>query len=294
MMRLLFINILFFFSFSTFAETGVLFLAHGSMKGCGYENPTKWEKYVLDAVGSIKTKDYVEVAFGMWNTKCFDMGIKRLSQKMKKRGKKLDHLRVIPLFISSYSVVIEMQKYIFKKRKIKVLPIPMAQKTSFKGQITYEKAIDYDPHISMILANRAHSLLHEAHEQGFDRSQMTYVLVMHGPVSPMANKKWLAMGKRYLEDIQYLFPISRGYVISLQDDAPGPVRDRATKKLQKLVNESHQRGGTALILPLLISKGGIEEGIIKRLKGLEYTWRGETLLPDPHFIKFLESRLSKI
>ena len=114
---------------------------------------------------------------------------------------------------------------------------------------------------------------------------------MHGPVLPWANKKWMKMGNAYLKDMMTEFDFHRGHVVSLQDDAPKPLRNYRTKLLRSFVQKATANKRRALILPLLLSHGGIEAGILERLKGLDYTWLGETLLPDDRLNRFLKQRI---
>jgi len=286
---------------SVFASSGILFLAHGSMQmghgtqqmACNNSMPSAWEKAVLNVIDSIKPElaFNAEVSFGMWNSRCIDAGIARLEGLLKEQGQTLEHLIVMPIFISSHSAVIEMQKYIFKKRADRVIPLPMVTKANFNGKITYLPALDYNPQISMILADRFHDLIYLAKKQGLQKKQMELVLVMHGPVSDKDNAKWLKMGREYIADIMYLFPVSSAHVISLRDDARGETRERATKELQGIVSAAAKAGKKALVLPLLLSKGGIETGILERLEGLDYIWAGKMLLPDEKLGKILVERL---
>lgn len=298
-MKKILIAIFMLASFATYADSGILFIAHGTMgmtpgngdhdgdhgghhmMGCSTK-PSTWESFVLNTVHSMKSeiKKNYEVSFGMWESHCFDLSIKKLKATMAAQGKTLDHLIVFPLFISSHSSVIEMQKYIFKKRADRVLEIPNVHQTTFEGKITYMNAFDYDPHISMILANRTHHLVHMAKEEGFAQKNMELVLVMHGPVEDDANIEWMKMGERYNRDISYLFPMAKAHVVSLRDDADDEVRNRATLELRQIVSNAEAQGRMPLILPLLISKGGIDKGIIKRLEGLNYVWSGESIFPD--------------
>lgn len=48
--------------------------------------------------------------------------------------------------------------------------------------------------------------------------------------------------------------------MALRDDAPRPVRDRATAEFRELVAERSRAGQRVLVVPLLISFGGIERG----------------------------------
>ncbi|MDD4975176.1 MAG: hypothetical protein PHY93_12535 [Bacteriovorax sp.] len=292
-------------SISSFAETGILFIAHGTMGGghgdhhqmsCSNEHPSKWESYILSTLAGMKNEipKNFEVSFGMWESQCFDESIHRLETKLANQGSKLDHLVIFPLFISSYSSVIEMQKYIFKKRSDRVLDIPNVRKTYFEGKITYMPAFDYDPHISMILTNRFEQLINMAQEKDFSVNKMELVLVMHGPVEDDANLEWIKMGERYNKDITSVYPVAKSHIISLRDDADQEVKDQMTKEFRKIVSNANEEGKIALILPLLISKNGIDASIIERLNELEYIWSGESIFPDEklkdailHKLKFI-------
>lgn len=295
-----------FLCLSTYAETGILFIAHGTMNhtvghgeslaACTSHHPSPWENFVLTTLNGMKGEipKKFEVAFGMWESHCYDQAIDRLTARLVREGKKLDHLVVFPLFISSHSEVIEMQKYIFKKRPDIVLPIPHVHPTKFKGPITYMNALDYDPHVSMILAKRFHHLIHLAKDGGLTTKQMEIVLIMHGPVGDQANLEWMKMGERYNKDLIYLFPVSKSHVISLRDDAPTEVRDLMTAKLRTIVREARREGRIALLLPLLIAKGGIDQGILQRLNGLEYIWSGDALFPDTKLQDVIVGRLNSV
>lgn len=48
-----------------------------------------------------------------------------------------------------------------------------------------------------------------------------------------------------------------------------------------------------IIIPVLLSRGGIEKGIVERLDGLTYKWNGKTLLPNKKITQFLEDSIKK-
>jgi len=279
------------------AQSGTLFLAHGSMQGCGYENPTEWEKHVLDSVERVRPQVdspieiafgmWNKIAFGMWNTRCFKAGLEKL-EALSPTGV-ITELNVVPLFISSFSAVIEMQKYIFKVRDDKVIPLPMVTQIEFDGKINYQRAIDYSPTISKILDERTNELLASAASKGIDKNNVDIVLVMHGPSGDSDNELWMQMGRDYTNDLSSLGYNSQ-VVVSLRDDADEPIRNQATKELRGFVAASKAQGRTPAILPLLLSSGGIEAGILQRLEGLEYLWEGEALLPSSLLDDYIISR----
>ena len=75
--------------------------------------------------------------------------------------------------------------------------------------------------------------------------------------------------------------------ITVRDDAPEPVRSKATAELRRIVEGASAEGKRILIVPLLLSYGGIEEGIRKRLEGLEYRMPDQALLPDERLARWV-------
>ena len=75
-------------------------------------------------------------------------------------------------------------------------------------------------------------------------------------------------------------PFARVEFQTVRDDADPAIRERAAKELRARVEQAASEKRTALIVPLLLSFGGIESGIRKRLDGLQYTMARGALLPD--------------
>lgn len=284
---------------TVFAATGVLIVAHGT--SCGHDDDggcgggccpvpplSQWEQSVVDAVDAISNQipAPTEVAFGMWETHKYDAAIDRLNQRLDHN---LDRLVVIPLFISRHSIVIDMQRFIFRQTSVRPAPIP-AEQIQFSGQVVYGDTIDFDPLIAEILKTRAESLRSKANIPG---DQTEIVIAMHGPVEDHEDHLWRAMGHRYAAEIATQ-KYGEIHVVSLRDDAEAPVRQRATELLRQAVDGAASRHRKALVLPLLVAPGGIEAGIHERLQGLDYVWTGETLLPDPRLGQYLLARITKI
>jgi hypothetical protein len=67
----------------------------------------------------------------------------------------------------------------------------------------------------------------------------------------------------------------------VRDDAGPERRDAATRELRSLVEAETAAGRRVLIVPHLLSFGGIEQGVRARLEGLPYTMTTQALMPDP-------------
>ena len=134
-------------------------------------------------------------------------------------------------------------------------------------------ALGRHPVVSEILLTRASAISH-------DPSEEVLVLVAHGPVPEDDNRAWLADIGVVAGRIRESMPFASVDWLTVRDDAPAPIRDVATAELRALVQRRAAEGRRILILPLVISFGGIEAGIRKRLDGLGYTMAEQGLMPD--------------
>ena len=75
--------------------------------------------------------------------------------------------------------------------------------------------------------------------------------------------------------------------LTVRDDAPAPVREAATAELRAVVQRRSGAGSRVLIVNLLMSFGGIEAGIRKRLEGLDYVMAQQGLAPDARLAEWV-------
>ncbi|HYI93467.1 MAG TPA: hypothetical protein VEX68_07980 [Bryobacteraceae bacterium] len=106
------------------------------------------------------------------------------------------------------------------------------------------------------------------------------ILVAHGPNPEDDNAKWLADLAALADLLKPRTSYSRIEYLTVRDDASEEVRAKAKVELRGLVEKAGTEGKRALVVPVLLSYGGIELGIKKRLEGLEYTMATQGLLPD--------------
>ena len=107
------------------------------------------------------------------------------------------------------------------------------------------------------------------------------MVVAHGPSSEEEdNELWLGNMGILVETMRGRTDFSRIEHLTVRDDASEPVRGQATEELRAVVEAAVDEGKSVLIVPLLLSYGGIETGIRERLDGLPYRMAGQALLPD--------------
>ena len=258
---------------------GILLLAHG-----GRDN---WNQEVLAVADRIDSTRPVEVAFGMANKRAIQDAVDRLIER------DVSHIVAVPLFISSHSSVLRATEYLLGVRDDAPPQLEafarmgaghgVGQAGSDPGfdwtspvettvPIALTSALDGHAVVAEILVSRALDISRAPEEE-------VVVLVAHGPSSEEDNAHWLD-NMRVLAEKMGHTRFSRIEHLTVRDDASEPVREQATAELRAVVEGAVGEAKSVLVVPLLLSYGGIEAGIRERLEGLAYRMADQALLPD--------------
>lgn len=282
---------------TSYADTGILLLAHGASG--------EWNARVTELAGQIDRTRPTEVAFGMATRANLQAGVDRLAA----RG--VTEIVAVPLFVSSWSSVITSTEYLLGQRAEAPAALaayakmnhaqPAPAATSGSGPAGHEghtavadgttpvkspvpirmtPALNDHPIVADILVSRARSISRDPAEEAL-------VIVAHGPNEDEDNRRWLADMASLATRIGNTARFASIDYLTLRDDAPKPVRDRATVELRALVAKSSARGQRVLIVPLLISLGGIDRGLRERLDGMTYVMADAALLPDERLVTWV-------
>ena len=264
-------------------EAGVLLLAHGGS--------ASWNTTVDGLRTRVDETAPTEVAFGMATRATIQAAVDRLIQ----RG--VHEIVAVPLFVSSHSSVVESTRYLLGARADAPADLALFARMSHGAAanahaehsghaaedgtrpvrssvpIRLVRALDDHPIVADILVSRAKAISRDpAHE--------AVVIVAHGPVPDADNALWLADMGRVAARVSSAVPFARVEAITVRDDAPAPVRAAAAAELRALVTRLSSDGTRVLIVPLLLSFGGIEAGIRERLNGLAYSIASQGIMPD--------------
>ena len=259
---------------------GVLLLAHGGRDD--------WNREVLELASQVDATLPVEVAFGMANKRTIRDALDRLEQR------DVSGIVAVPLFISSHSSVMRATEYLLGSRD--EAP-PQLEAFGRMGARRAAGGSDDDPGfdwttpiettvpISVATALDGHALVAEillsrAVDVSRTPDEEVVVVVAHGPTSDEDNDLWIENMDILVERMRPRTRFSRIECLTVRDDASDPVREQATAELRAVVEGAVQEGKNVLIVPLLLSYGGIEAGIRRRLEGLPYRMAGQALLPD--------------
>ena len=271
------------------AESGILLMAHGGS--------AEWNGRVTELAAKIDATKPTEVAFGMATRATLQSGI----DKLVARG--ATEIIAVPLFVSSWSSVITSTEYLLGLRaeapaalasyaRMNHSPAPSSRgaaghdnhtdhaaatdaTTPVKSPVPIRMtaALNEHPIVADILASRARTITRDA-------SKEALVIVAHGPNDEDDNRRWLADMRSLAGRIKQTEPFASLDYVTLRDDAPKAVRDAATAQLRGIVERELAAGRRVLIVPLLISFGGIERGLRERLAGLSYSIPENALMPD--------------
>ena len=259
---------------------GVLLLAHGGRDD--------WNREVLDLASQVDSTLPVEVAFGMANKRTIRDAVDRLAER------NVTEIVAVPLFISSHSSVMRATEYLLGSRDDAP---PQLEAFARMGARRAAGGSDHDPDfdwttpleatvpIAVTTALDSHAvvaeiLLSRALDVSRQPEEEVVVVVAHGPGSEEDNALWLEHMNVLVERIRPRTRFSRIEHLTVRDDASDPVREQATAELRAVVEGAVQEGRSVLIVPLLLSYGGIETGIRRRLEGLPYRMADQALLPD--------------
>ncbi len=266
---------------------GILLLAHGGRDD--------WNRKVLELASQVDSTRPVEVAFGMANKRTIRDAVDRLAER------DVTEIVAVPLFISSHSSVMRATEYLLGSRgeappQLEAFARMGARRgaggaggdpgfdwtTPLETTVPISVATALDGHalVSEILISRALDVSRTPEEE-------VVVVVAHGPSSEEDNELWLANMSILVEALRQRTRFSRIEHLTVRDDASDPVRDQATAELRAVVEGAVQEGRSVLIVPLLLSYGGIEVGIRRRLEGLSYRMAGQALLPDDRLAEWV-------
>ena len=269
---------------------GILLLAHGGAKN--------WNQSVADAAAEVNRDQPVEVAFGMATRRNIQAAVDRLIA----RG--VAEIVAVPLFVSPHSSVVRSTEFLLGLRRDAPADLALfarmdhgsgdghaghgsaaatedgATPVVSRVPIRMAGALGRHPLVAAMLADRARSI-------SADAAREVVVLVAHGPVPADDNARWLADLAALGASIKASTRFAGVEWQTVRDDAPPPVRDQAAAELRDRVTRITAAGQRVLLVPVVISFGGIEPGIRRRLDGLAYTMPAQGLLPDPRIVQWI-------
>jgi hypothetical protein len=157
---------------------------------------------------------------------------------------------------------------------------PISPPVQSSVPIRMTSALDHHAVVAEILSDRAAAI-------ATNPARDVLILVAHGPNDDAENSQWLADMRSLAKQVAASHHYVRIECATLRDDAPAAVREAATAELRKKIQNADNEGYHAIVVPLLLSYGGIENGLRERLDGVEHILSPKPLLPDPRIAQWV-------
>lgn len=265
------------------AFPGLLLLAHGGNHShAAGEAGGTWNRNVETIATALDATTPTAVAFGMADPASVQAAVDALEA----RG--VDTILAVPLFVSSHSPIIGNLRYILGLQPTLAATsrLKHLDRVETAATVHFGAAMDDHPLISEILLQRAQ----EAAQTPPPRT--TVVLIAHGPNDPNENRRWLDDLAAHAAYVQTRGGFRAVRYLTHRNDAPPAVKHEARTALRAAVAEAAQGGG-AVVVPVLLSAGGIEQQIEADLEGLDYRFAGP-LLPHPNVQAWIEAQFAAL
>lgn len=247
-------------------KPGILVISHGSREA-------EWVRLVDQAVEAAAASarvpvysSFLEIVEG----RLIQDGIDALEQQG------VTDLFVLPLFISSGSTHVDEIGQAFG------LP-PAAELEGDLGafrvnaKVHYGMPIDDDPDIAELLLSNIKPL-------SIDPEAETVMLIAHGSKEKVFHERWQHGLNQLGERLRKLGGFAHFATAML-------LPDQAADHLRALQEERPDEA--VIVVPLFLSKGYFTNTVIpSRLRGLDYRYNGQAMLPHPAIERWLERRMT--
>lgn len=274
------------------AALGILLLAHGG-------NPS-WNAEARRICDSVSKEAPCELALGMADPGSIQKAVDALA------ARKVEKLVAVPLFVNSSSEVLEHTRFVMglSEKPSEVFKNAMAamaaampphahhhgghsmayseERVKSPVPVKMTPALDDDELVAGILLSRARALSKEPKAE-------TVVLVGHGPVDDAANERWLRTMKRLAGVLREKGGFLSVEAATIRDDSPKAVKSAAIAELRGMILAA-SKSSRVIVVPHLVSRGGIESHVREAVEGLPVAWSGETLAPHPDLAKWVLKR----
>jgi sirohydrochlorin cobaltochelatase len=261
---------------------GTLVVAHGG--------DSIWNGNVREGLKTLRLAGPVEVSFLMGpeapNTRFQDA-----VEKLVNRG--ANEVVVVPMLVSSHSGHYEQIRYLAGLTDSLDAVMHMhlhhggIERPSTRVPMRVVGALDDSHELARILTERATAFAPNVQGKAL-------MLVGHGPNSAEDYAFWMRNLRVVTDSVRRWSGFKDVRVELVREDAPPPVRAEAVQRLRELIAMQAQlTGDTVVVVPILVSKGGISRSrIMKDLDGLPVRYADTSILPHPAIGNWIARRVT--
>lgn len=244
-------------------KPGILIISHGS-------RDKTWVSMVDEAVSHLTLGEElnVEASFlELVEGRLIQDGIDRLE------GAGVTDIIVIPLFVSSGSTHVDEIEYALGAKAAPEKETEL-ERFTVKAKVHYGYPVDDDPDIAVMIWDKLRGLSKHPERE-------TILLVGHGSRHEGFRQRWQQGISSLAERVRRVSGAAAADYALLNPDS---VRGK--------VEYWREQGHEVLVAPLFLSEGYFTKVVIpERLRGLEYAYSGQTLLPHPLLPHWIERQV---
>ncbi len=191
---------------------------------------------------------------------------------------------VVPMEPGDDTSLIHQWQYIFGLRP--EAPYVSVTRVKTDAKIIFTKSPAADPLIAKIMGD--HGL-----EVSANPAKDRLILVSHGPEKPEDNPAELALLEKHADYIRANSKFKDVKVVSVEDDAVPEIRAARIADLRRYVKEARDEGREAVIVPMILTKGGFHARLQKDLAGFDFKFANRGLIEHPAFQEWLSATVQK-
>jgi sirohydrochlorin ferrochelatase len=256
------------------SEIGVLIMAEAG--------PRVWTKTVNKTVKNANLSYPTRVFFGPADSAVQQGTLQDDIRDLEDSG--VHTVVVVPLIISPYHQAYKQWKYLLGldiQAGYNTTPLFPIDKHS---TIRFAEPLNDSAVVVEILLDRIQEISRKPAEE-------SVVIVTAGARDKGDNNQWLETLKRLCARLKDRGGFKSVVAVTLRDDATSQEREQALLAFRHAVQGIQQNGDRALVVPLMLSEGGIEHKISLELRGVAYTYNNKPLLPDTRMSEWIRSQL---
>jgi sirohydrochlorin ferrochelatase len=256
------------------SETGVLIMADAG--------PRVWTKTVNKTVKSAELSYPTRVFFGPGDSAVQQGILQDDVRDLEDSG--VHTIVVIPLSISPYHQAYRQWKYLLGvdvQAGYNGTPLFPIEK---HASIRFAEPLNDSAVVVEILLDRIQEISRKPAEE-------SVVIVTPGARDKGDNFQWMQTLQRLCARIKERGSYKSVTAVTLRDDAPSEERQQAMTMFRQNVQAIQQNGDRAIVVPLMLSEGGIEHKISLELRGVAYTYNNKPLLPDTRMSEWIRSQI---
>ena len=207
---------------------------------------------------------------------------------------------VVPLELSSYSVLMDQLRYLLGIRKDPSAKFLLGEnakanfgtsdqtinRLAFKLPVVLAGALDDDDALADILLSRAKAL-------SKNPSREALLLLAEGSKTDVGNSQWFGAAQSLAGKVRASGKFAAGRAFALPADVPQDEREKSLAELRKLAKTLRRDAGGLIVVPLTLGREDISDHLPAMLDGIFFKFDGKPILPDARLGPWVKASAAK-